>query len=87
MKGPAGLGAEPLGEGRAGQGGVRAGQQAAVVVERVVRVGRVADRLDRDRVAALGREELGQVWEVFLAWAGDLVRPLAFWLAGQGQVG
>jgi len=66
---------------------VRAGQQAAVVVERVVRVGGVGDRLDRDRVAALGREELGQVGEVLLARSGDLVGALAFRLVGQGQAG
>ena len=81
------LGVEPLGEGRAGQRGVRAGQQAAVGVERVVRVVRVADRLDLDLLAALGGEQRGQVREVFLARAGDLggLRAFRFRLTAPGR--
>ena len=65
-------GVQPLCEGWAGQGRVRAGQQGTAGVEGVVRVGRVADRLDLHHVAAPGGEQRGHVREILLARAGDL---------------
>jgi hypothetical protein len=56
--GTSGWGVKPLGECRAGQGSVRAGQQGIRFVEFVVRVGRVAHALDPHWVAAPRREQL-----------------------------
>src|SRR3712207_8148665 len=47
----------PLLEGRAGEGGMRPGQQRTVLVEVAVGIGRVDGAFDPDGVAAMGGEQ------------------------------
>src|SRR2546428_365094 len=65
-------GVEPLLERRAGEGGVRTWQQATLLEDVAVRVGRVTHALDLHRVTAPGHEPCRHVNEIFLPRTGDL---------------
>src|SRR5207245_10553173 len=62
-----GRGVEPLLERRAGEGGIRAWQQATLLEDVAVRVGRVTHALDPQRVTAPSHEPCRHVNEIFLA--------------------
>ena len=55
--GTSGRGVQPLLERRAGEGGVRAGQQGTRLIELAVRVGRVTDALDSHSLTTPGSEQ------------------------------
>jgi hypothetical protein len=64
-------GIEPLHEGWAGEGCVRAGKQGAGFVEVAVRVVCVADAFDPNAAAASGDEQLRHLDEALHARAGE----------------
>src|SRR6266511_3023053 len=66
------LSLEPLFEGRAGEGGMRPGQQRSLLEGVAVAIGWVGDAFDSDGVAATGGEQSRHFDEAFLAWTGDL---------------
>src|SRR5918999_2600212 len=66
------LAVEPLLEGRAGEGGMRPGQQRILLVEPSVGIVRVGGADDLDRVATTGGEQFCHLDEAFRAWTGDL---------------